>query len=93
MALISIELEQLGQSFPDADGQLRSCLEVILKQIVDASRDIHQISHALHPSKLTSLGLVAAVRGLCDDLRSSHELRIEFFHEGVSESAAGANQP
>ncbi|HSE36902.1 MAG TPA: PAS domain-containing protein, partial [Blastocatellia bacterium] len=83
MALISIELEQLGQSSPDTDGRLRRHLQGIIKQAAEVSREIHRISYDLHPSKLIQLGLVAAVKGLCDELRSNHGLRIEFLHEGV----------
>ena len=83
MALISIELEQLGQNPPATNGNLRGQLRGILRQAADVSRDIHRISYDLHPSKLTHLGLVAAVTGLCDDAMSSHQLKIEFLHEGV----------
>ena len=83
MALISIELEQLGQWLQDIGGEFRGHLHAILKQAADVSRVIYQISHDLHPSKLTQLGLVAAVKGLCHDLEGSHALRIEFVDEGV----------
>jgi PAS domain S-box-containing protein len=83
MALISIELEQLGQSTLDTDGKLRRHLQGIVKQAAEVSREIHRISYDLHPSKLVQLGLVAAVKSLCDELRSNHELEIEFFDEGV----------
>jgi len=83
MALISIELEQLGQSSADTDGQLHKRLESILRQAGEVSREIHQISHDLHPSKLTQLGLIATVKSLCSDMQRSHGLRLEFTHEGV----------
>ena len=86
MALISIELEQLGLSAPDSDGTLQMQLRGIIKQAAEVSREIHRISYDLHPSKLIQLGLVAAVKSLCDELRSSHELKIEFFHEGAPAS-------
>ena len=54
-----------------------------MSQVANVSREIHRISYDLHPSKLTQLGLVAAVTSLCDDARSSHQLKIEFLHEGV----------
>ncbi|HZM88444.1 MAG TPA: PAS domain S-box protein [Blastocatellia bacterium] len=83
MALISIELEQLGQNYPATNGGFHGRLQGILKQAADVSRDIHRISYDLHPSKLTQLGLVAAVTGLCDDAMSSHQLKIEFRYDGV----------
>jgi PAS domain S-box-containing protein len=83
MALIAIELEQLGQKIPQSDNSLREHLKGILKQTNDVSREIHQISHDLHPSKLSQLGLVAALRSLCNELRSRHKLHIEFSAERV----------
>jgi PAS domain S-box-containing protein len=83
MALISIELEQLGQSSVDTDGQLHRHLESIMRQAAEVSREIHHISHDLHPSKLTQLGLIATVKSLCNDLQRSHGLKLEFIHEGV----------
>ncbi len=83
MALISIELELLGQNPPATNGGLRGQLQGIQEKAADVSRDIHRISYDLHPSKLTQLGLVAAVTGLCDDVMSTQQLKIEFLHEGV----------
>ena len=83
MALISIELELLGQNPLATNGSLRGQLQGILNRAADVSREIRRISHDLHPSKLTQLGLVAAVTSLCDDAMSSHQLKIEFVHEGV----------
>jgi PAS domain S-box-containing protein len=81
MALIAIELEQLGQKVPQSDTMVREHLKGILKQTTDVSREIHQISHDLHPSKLSQLGLAAAIRSLCNELRSRHQLQIEFSAE------------
>ena len=37
-------------------------------RVKQLSSAVHELSHQLHPSKLEQLGLVAAVRGLCDEL-------------------------
>ena len=47
---------------------------------------MHDLSHQLHPAKLEQLGLVAAVRGLCNELGQAHGLDIEFAAEGVPSS-------
>ena len=82
MALISIELEQLGQSSV-TDGQLHKHIQSIMRQAAEVSREIHHISHDLHPSKLNQLGLIATVKSLCNDLQRTHRLKLEFTHEGV----------
>jgi PAS domain S-box-containing protein len=83
MAIIAIELDQLRQATPEKDGQLLGNLQKLMDQVVDVSREIHRISHDLHPSKLTQLGLVAATKSLCDELHLSHDLKIEFYHERI----------
>jgi len=81
MAMISIDLDQLCQTTQDVKLQLQ--LQGIVRQAREVSTEIHRISYDLHPSKLAQLGLVAAVKSLCGDLRKTHELVIEFLHEGI----------
>jgi signal transduction histidine kinase len=58
-------------------------IQSIMRQAAEVSREIHHISHDLHPSKLNQLGLIATVKSLCNDLQRSHRLKLEFTHEGV----------
>jgi PAS domain S-box-containing protein len=83
MALISIELEQIGQTLPDNRHPLRTQLEGVLSHITETSKEIHRMSYDLHPSKLTHLGLVAALESLSEELRKRHGLRIDFTHQDV----------
>jgi PAS domain S-box-containing protein len=80
MAILSIELEQLGKTKKPAnlDRRLQS-LKITAQQI---SADIHQLSYRLHPSKLDHLGLAAAVKGLCQELSSTGRLQVEFEQYG-----------
>jgi signal transduction histidine kinase len=54
-----------------------------MRQAADLAKEIHHLSHDLHPSKLAYLGLVAAVESLCAELSESYKLKIEFTHSGV----------
>ena len=47
------------------------------------SSAVHELSTVLHPSKLEQLGLVAAVRGLCNEVTQVHGLPIEFIARRV----------
>ncbi|HYK91278.1 MAG TPA: ATP-binding protein, partial [Acidobacteriota bacterium] len=49
----------------------------------EVSSDIHNLSHELHPSKLDSLGLVAAVGGFCREFSTQHGLHVQFAHHQV----------
>lgn len=74
MALLAIELEQLGKGLHDpSDHEL---FERMQNQVKDISADIHRLSYRLHPSKLDHLGLVLAVRSLCDEFAESSKIKI-----------------
>jgi PAS domain S-box-containing protein len=83
MAVLSIELEQLGQK-NQKHNSLRKCLDKLQLQAQEISSDIHRLSYQLHPSKLDHLGLAAAVKSLCDELSlvQSGKLRIHFHQTG-----------
>ena len=80
MALLSIELEQLGQLKGPVD--LRSRLDNLKNYAQEISADIHRISYKLHPSKLDHLGLAAAVKSLCQELSTKGGIKIEFQQNG-----------
>lgn len=76
LALLSIELEQLGKRNQKAD--LRQPCVKLQKQVQEMSADIQGLSHRLHPAKLDHLGLSAAIRSLCEELSANAEMKIEF---------------
>jgi len=80
MALLSIELEQLGQMKEPFD--LHARLDELQNQAQEISADIHRISYRLHPSKLDHLGLAAAVKSLCQELSAKRTIKIEFQQTG-----------
>ncbi len=82
MALLSIELEQLGQKMPQQQHDLRSRVQNLRTKAQEISTEIHRLSYKLHPSKLDHLGLAAAVKSFCEELSESRELRIEFRQQG-----------
>lgn len=76
MALLSIELEQLGKGIPEVGDQ--ELCEKLKRQVQEISADIHRLSYRLHPSKLDHLGLSAAVKSLCEELSHSAKLKIAY---------------
>lgn len=81
MALLSIELEQLGQAIQKPHG-LRPLVHNLQTKAKEISAEIHRLSYRLHPSKLDHLGLVAAVASLCEELAEGRGLKIEFQQRG-----------
>ncbi|HEV7701235.1 MAG TPA: PAS domain-containing protein [Pyrinomonadaceae bacterium] len=74
LALLSIRFAGLG----DGSGNAESDIAAIDAQIQELSREIHRISHGLHPAKLEQLGLESALRGFCRDVAIARELEIDF---------------
>jgi signal transduction histidine kinase len=76
LALLSIELEQLGKTISEVSGN-RQLLEKIQSQAQELSGDIHRLAYRLHPAKLDHLGLAAAVKSLCEEVSQGQNIRIE----------------
>jgi signal transduction histidine kinase len=59
-------------------------------RVKELSSSVHDLSHQLHPSKLEQLGLMAAVGGLCRELKQHHGLEVTFTHFAVPEGTPAA---
>jgi signal transduction histidine kinase len=86
LALLSLELERLGREPPNSVDEFRQRTHELRTSIWLISADIHRIAYQLHPSKLDILGLVAALRGLCNEISTHQQLRVEFTNCNVPES-------
>jgi PAS domain S-box-containing protein len=87
LALLSIELEQLGKTISKVSGNCQ-LLAKIQSQAQELSGDIHRLAYQLHPAKLDHLGLTAAIKSLCEEMSESSSLRIE-----VRQNKLPANLP
>ena len=82
MAVLSIELDQMGQGLNRSLG-LRKRFEQLQLQTQEIANDIHRLSYKLHPSKLDHVGLAAAIKSLCEELIvQSGKPRIHFHQSG-----------
>lgn len=84
MGLLTIGIEQLIDMPHDA---ARTQLSRLSGQSRELSSSIHEISHELHPAKLTYLGLIPAVREICQEVALRHGIDIEVEASEVSERA------
>jgi signal transduction histidine kinase len=86
LAVLSIELEQLGQNFPRSSAEHRLRMRNLMTRVRDISTEVRRLSHQLHPSKLDTLGLVPAVNSLCQEISEHQVLHVEFSHQSVPRS-------
>lgn len=56
--------------------------DMVSQLATELTSNIHKLSHDLHSSRLQYLGLVSALRELCDKLAAQHHLTIELIVDG-----------
>ena len=81
VALLAMELTKLSagsSGLPEV-----SSADKLQKQAVEIASDIQALSHDLHSSKLELLGIVAAMRGFCDEFASQQHVDVHFASSDV----------
>ena len=83
LAVLTMALEQVKGLQPDASGEVLSSLDALQKQTAEITADVQALSHELHSPRLLHLGVVAAMRGFCEELSGQKNVGIDFGHENV----------
>lgn len=78
LALQCIELTQLEKSLPDSEVEERAMTLKVLAETKELSADMRSLSHQLHPSRLELVGLVSALRGLCEEITKNCDVAVRF---------------
>ncbi|HLQ78195.1 MAG TPA: PAS domain S-box protein, partial [Terriglobia bacterium] len=81
LAALGMELSTLVKSV--SGSVLEERLPKIILQLGDLSRDIHRISHRLHPAILDDLGLVAALRNECIAFSDQYGIAADFISNSI----------
>ena len=77
LALLAVELEQLGQDLQNSPKILHQVGE-FHKQTLEIAADIQSLSHELHSAKLQYLGVAAAMKGFCQEFGEQQKVKIDF---------------
>ena len=77
LALLAIDLQQIGVGPPKTAEALRDALQEAWGRTAEIASDVHAMSHRLHPSKIEALGLAATIRAHCRDV-SRQSLAVRF---------------
>jgi signal transduction histidine kinase len=86
LALVAIEVEQLELEMPTSPAVRRTRMDGLHQKLVEISSSVQAISHELHSSKLTYLGIVTAMKSFCQELGELHKVEIAFKSHGVPDS-------
>lgn len=81
LASLSIDIGGLIAEQPTPDAA-RTQLEALQRRVIHVAESARHIAYQLHPSVLDDLGLVAALRALCDEFSEREEIAVAFQHEG-----------
>ena len=81
LALLSIEIETVAMT-PADQIALPESMRQLGTRTAEIATEVHQLSHRLHSTKLETLGLQAAVRGHCRELRTQG-LQVQCLTENV----------
>jgi PAS domain S-box-containing protein len=74
LGLLSLEIDQANRL---SNGSHKN-LEVIRNHCAEIADEVQALSGQLHSSKLDYLGLVAALKGFCEEISKKHEVRVGF---------------
>ena len=85
LSLLAQDLETAAGVSPGSDRL--AGLDALRAQLQSLNTDIRQISHRLHPSILTDLGLTAALRALVDEFGKRENMPVNFVSLNVPELA------
>jgi PAS domain S-box-containing protein len=74
LAVLNIEVNRLSTMNP---GDVRARVAALSGWVSDIAEHVHDLSHELHPSRPETLGLVPALRAVCDEMSRQHGLMVD----------------
>jgi signal transduction histidine kinase len=80
LGLLAFGLASISRRLPDEESHQ---IQQLWEQATSLSKDVHQLSHELHPSALEHLGLGGAARALCDEMSKQKKVNIEFSEKDI----------
>jgi PAS domain S-box-containing protein len=77
LALLAMEISLANRSADGSAETTKQRLKEIQQHCCEIAGDVQSLSHQLHSSKLDYLGVVAAIKGFCDEFSRQHEVSIK----------------
>ena len=73
-----MQAQRLDSGVAEQEGTARSDIHELYKKIKSLATDVSKLSHRLHSSELTFLGLSVAAERLCSDFASQYGIDVDF---------------
>jgi signal transduction histidine kinase len=81
LAMLTIDLDQVQQVWPDLPPEVLSHILELRQQTRQISAGVQSLSHDLHSSQLEHLGIVAGIKSWCREFGERRRIQIEFEHD------------
>jgi PAS domain S-box-containing protein len=78
LALVAVGFDQIRQRAPALPPEVLRRMRDLQNQTMELSTDVQTMSHALHAPKLELLGLVAAMKSMCNEFGEHQRMEIDF---------------
>jgi PAS domain S-box-containing protein len=78
LAMLAIDVEQLKDDLPAQPVELRGRAEELWKRTLEIAKDVQALAHELHSPKLEYVGIIAAVKGFCEEFGEQQKAEIDF---------------
>jgi PAS domain S-box-containing protein len=78
LALLSIEIGKLAAEFPPSEDRIGTRLRSFQGQARLASKEVHRLSHGLHPSVIEDFGLSTALEEFCEEFGKAQGINLRF---------------
>ena len=86
LSSLAVSVAQVRSLLPDGSSdRARDGLDALQQQTAEIIADVQALSHELHPPRLLHLGVVAAMRGFCEELAAQKGAEIDFRHDSIPE--------
>ncbi len=83
LALLSVEIGRMEAKTKELPPQVKEHLSYVKRSVNDLSQEVRRIAHALHPTVLDELGLVAAIQGYLTEVARVEKMQVKFRHRNV----------
>ena len=83
LAMLTIELEQLGQRYSELPAGLLYYVDQIRDHSSGIATDVQSLSRELHSSKLEYLGIATAMKAFCREFSDQQNVEAVFAHDEV----------
>ena len=83
LAILTVDLELFRDRLPESQQSFADFLASQIQRTKEISSRLQTMTHQLQPFIIEHIGLVSAIRSLCNELSERYDLKIAFTHQDI----------